>query len=169
MHIACFELAILHPNAVVEDMETIIDFDSTEYAQHHTDTLTRLEQRLVGSDLNSRELGMAGESYAARWLEQLGWCTLARNWHTRYGELDVIMLTPEQVVVFVEVKTRHTRRYGPGQEAVSARKQAHLRHAAALWLAGPGRSTPRTGIRFDVVAILVEGRDLFVNHIKGAF
>lgn len=156
---------------MIEDMKTIDDFDMRTTSQYATETgtMAELEEQLVTPGLNSRELGAAGEHYAAGWLAQLGWQLLARNWRTRFGELDVIMLTPDGTVVFVEVKTRRTQWYGTGQEAVTESKQTRLRHAAALWLAGPGRSVQRTGIRFDVVAILVEGRDPFVNHIRGAF
>jgi putative endonuclease len=169
MHIASSGLANIPHDAVVEDMNTFTDFDTRTCTSNTDDTMARLEQRLVAPDLTTRELGAEGERYAAVWLERLGWRTLAKNWRTRFGELDLIMLTPEQTMVFVEVKTRHTQRYGPGQEAVTADKRAHLRHAAALWLSGPGRCILRIGIRFDVVAILVKGQGLFVNHIREAF
>lgn len=135
-------------------------------AQH---SLAQLEQRLTDPGLSNKELGAAEELYAAAWLEQLGWQALASNWQTRFGELDIIMINEERTVVFVEVKTRRTRRYGTPQESITVRKQAHLRHAAALWLAGPGRSVRRNGVRFDAISILLKGNAPEVRHIPGAF
>ncbi|WEV42478.1 YraN family protein [Bifidobacterium sp. ESL0682] len=132
-------------------------------------SLAELEEQLIIPDISNKQLGAIGEQYAAAWLTQLGWRVLTRNWRTRFGELDIIMMTPEHIVVFVEVKTRRTQRYGTPQEAITAHKQANLHHAAALWLAGPGKSIRRTGIRFDAMSILLEGNRPKVQHIPGAF
>ena len=63
-------------------------------------------------NLTPKQFGALGEQYAAAWLEEHGWTTLSRNWHTRYGELDIVMLNPEYTVVFVEVKSRRSMHYG---------------------------------------------------------
>ncbi|WEV65270.1 YraN family protein [Bifidobacterium sp. ESL0764] len=131
--------------------------------------LAQLEEQLVMPDLSAKQLGTIGEQYAAAWLAQLGWHVLARNWSTRFGELDIIMMAPEHIVVFVEVKTRRTQRYGTPQEAITPHKQANLHHAASLWLAGPGKSIRRSGIRFDAMSILLQGNRPRVQHIPGAF
>lgn len=131
--------------------------------------LAELEEELAMPDISAKQLGKIGEQYATAWLAQLGWRVLARNWSTRFGELDIIMMTPEHLVVFVEVKTRRTQRYGTPQEAITPHKQANLHHAGALWLAGPGKSIRRTGIRFDAMSILMEGNKPRVQHIPGAF
>lgn len=67
-------------------------------------------------NLTPKQFGALGEQYAAAWLEEHGWTTLSRNWHTRYGELDIVMLNPEYTVVFVEVKSRRSMHYGYPQE-----------------------------------------------------
>ncbi|WEV64610.1 YraN family protein [Bifidobacterium sp. ESL0732] len=131
--------------------------------------LAELEEELAMPDLSAKQLGEIGEQYAAAWLIQLGWHVLARNWRTRFGELDIIMMTPGHIVVFVEVKTRRTQRYGSPQEAITPHKQANLHHAGALWLAGPGKSIRRSGIRFDAMSILLQGNRPSVRHIPGAF
>ncbi|MDF7664033.1 YraN family protein [Bifidobacterium sp. ESL0763] len=141
----------------------------TAFEPPSDDELDAVEALLVSPDLGAKQLGAAGERYAALWLARMGWRPLASNWRTRFGELDIIMLTGERMVVFVEVKTRRTQRYGVPQAAITAHKQANLHHAASLWLAGPGRSVPRTGIRFDAVSILVRGGKPHVEHIPGAF
>ncbi|WEV72973.1 YraN family protein [Bifidobacterium sp. ESL0790] len=146
------------------------DFEPDDSFEPPTDDdLAEMEALLTSPELSSKQLGVAGECYAALWLARLGWRPLATNWNTRFGELDIIMFTPERIVVFVEVKTRRTQRYGVPQAAITPHKQANLHHAAALWLAGPGKSVPRTGIRFDALSILVQGGAPHVKHIPGAF
>ena len=94
---------------------------------------------------------------------------LDRNWHCRYGELDVVSRNPMGQIVFVEVKTRRTMRYGTPQEAVTASKQINLRHAAVQWLTAPEHRTPNSGVRFDVVTVVVQGDRPLLHHIEGAF
>ena len=113
--------------------------------------LDSLARRLHDGTLRSRQIGELGEQYAAAWLESQGWRTLDRNWHCRYGELDVVSRNPMGQIVFVEVKTRRTMRYGTPQEAVTASKQINLRHAAVQWLTAPEHRMPNSGVRFDVV------------------
>ncbi|MBD9236261.1 MAG: YraN family protein [Alistipes onderdonkii] len=109
------------------------------------------------------------EQYAAAWLEEHGWTTLSRNWHTRYGELDIVMLNPEYTVVFVEVKSRRSMHYGYPQEAITPAKQHNLRKAACDWLLDRRNRVPHSAVRFDVVTIVLRvGRPL-VHHIENAF
>lgn len=61
-------------------------------------SLAQLEQKLTAPGLSNKELGAIGEQYAAAWLGKLGWQVLARNWKTRFGELDIIMITGEHIV-----------------------------------------------------------------------
>ena len=112
---------------------------------------------------------LPSEQYAAAWLEEHGWTTLSRNWHTRYGELDIVMLNPEYTVVFVEVKSRRSMHYGYPQEAITPAKQHNLRKAACDWLLDRRNRVPHSAVRFDVVTIVLRvGRPL-VHHIENAF
>ncbi|PAU66807.1 endonuclease [Bifidobacterium italicum] len=126
-------------------------------------------ERLVMPGLSGRELGVAGERVAQAWLECRRIRVIDANWRTRYGEIDVIAVTPNRTVLFVEVKTRRARRFGSPEEAVHPAKQTNLRRAAAQWLAGRGAKVPHVGIRFDVLALSVSGGGVDVRHIPGAF
>jgi putative endonuclease len=88
---------------------------------------------------------------------------LARNWRCRDGELDIIARRGREVV-FVEVKTRSSDRFGVPAEAVDRAKQARIRRLAARWLEHDAPVRARA-IRFDVVAILADTVDV----IEGAF
>ncbi|NNF54116.1 MAG: YraN family protein [Acidimicrobiales bacterium] len=95
-----------------------------------------------------QELGRRGEAAAAGWYENQGFTVLHRNWRVRAGELDLICAR-DDTVVFVEVKTRTSTRYGLAAEAVTPAKQRRIRKLAMIWLDQTNRRY-RT-LRFDVV------------------
>ena len=74
-----------------------------------------------------------------------------RNWRCRDGELDLVVRRGRELV-FVEVKTRRTDRFGLPAEAVTRDKQRRLRALASRYLEATGRA--RGSLRFDVVSIL---------------
>ncbi len=101
-----------------------------------------------------QELGRQGEAAAARWYENQGFTVLHRNWRVRAGELDLVCARGD-TVVFVEVKTRTSTRYGLAAEAVTPAKQRRIRKLAMLWLEQANRGY-RT-LRFDVVDANAQG------------
>ena len=115
--------------------------------------------------MNRQEKGSAGETVAARYLMQQGLRILERNFHTRYGEIDLIA-QEGKTVVFIEVKTRGGAAYGRPAEAVTASKQKKLRIAAALYL--QQYMTEEIPVRFDVIEVFWTERPM-IHHIKNAF
>lgn len=101
--------------------------------------------------MNRFESGRLGEDQAAILLQCRGYKILERNYRSgRWGELDLICLHDE-TLVFVEVKTRISLKYGQAVEAVSWGKLQRLLHAAQQYkLTHP--NTPE-GMRFDVVTV----------------
>jgi putative endonuclease len=100
------------------------------------------------------EIGALGEQLAVEHLASLGLEVLDRNWRCRYGELDVIAADrPTRTVVFVEVKTRTSDRFGGVREAVTPDKVRRLRRLAGLWLADNGGSW--AAVRIDVVGVRI--------------
>lgn len=112
-------------------------------------------------------VGRYGERVAVEYLTAHGMRLLDRNWRCSAGEIDAI-LRDGSVIVFAEVKTRRSDRYGTPADAVGYVKQTRLRRLAAIWLA---QSDVRsTEIRFDLVCVRpqpVGAAD--VEHLKGAF
>ena len=98
-----------------------------------------------------RVLGAAGEDRAAAWYHQRGYEVLHRNWRCREGELDLVVRRGRELV-FVEVKTRRTDRFGAPAEAVTPVKQRRLRVLAGRYL--EQTAVRPTTLRFDVVGIL---------------
>lgn len=110
-------------------------------------------------------LGRTGEALAGRWLERAGCQILDRNWRCRTGEIDLVALDGDDLVV-VEVKTRRSLRLGHPAEAVTGRKLARLRVLAGLWLAE--HTVSAAGVRLDVIAVwLPEDGPARIDHRKG--
>lgn len=102
-------------------------------------------------------LGQKGEDAAVAWYLDRGWTLLDRNWRDgKRGEIDVIVHHPTaNVIVFCEVKTRASDRYGSPAEAVTPAKQARLRQLAAAWLrARDERDRGYAEVQFDVAAVM---------------
>ncbi len=79
------------------------------------------------------QLGRWGEHVAARYLEDLGYQIIERNWRCRRGEIDLITQAGE-VLVFVEVKTRRGRAFGMPEEAITAQKRRKLLELGQFYL-----------------------------------
>ncbi|GAA4247887.1 YraN family protein [Dactylosporangium darangshiense] len=110
-------------------------------------------------------VGGFGERVACRYLVSQGLVLLDRNWRSRAGELDVVARDGDDVV-FVEVKTRRSTRYGQPIEALVPAKVRRLRTLARMWLAA--NDIRGEQVRFDVVGVLVS-RSVAVQHVRGAF
>jgi putative endonuclease len=104
------------------------------------------------------------EDLVARFYERSGYEIVARNWHCREGELDVvaILVSPVRVVIaVVEVKARASINYGSPFEAVTKVKQKKLRITATKFLVT--HPEMHGEIRFDVVAVLGTQIDVLYN------
>lgn len=111
--------------------------------------------------------GRSGEDLACRHLERSGLLVLARNFRSRWGELDVVAREGEQVV-FVEVKERHGASHGAGLEAVVPAKRRRMVLTAQLYASKHGLT--ESHIRFDVISIDwgTDGKPR-IRHDRGAF
>lgn len=113
-----------------------------------------------------RQLGSLGEDIAARYLMRKGDILLARNVRTEHGELDLVTRRGTRIV-FTEVKTRRTVRYGPPEESVTPAKQGHLIASAQAFL----ETVPHFegDWQIDVIAIrVVPGQPPLIRHIENA-
>ena len=103
--------------------------------------------------------GKIGEKYAADLLKRKGYKILFRNFRSKFGEIDIIAKdhstgSGQATLVFIEVKTRWSKKFGQPEEAVTPTKLRHLEKAAQYFkLLHP--NTPDL-MRIDVVATEVE-------------
>lgn len=118
-----------------------------------------------------QQLGRWGEALAVSYLEDRGMTVLDRNWRCRHGEIDIVAMDGDCLVV-CEVKTRSGLGFGDPVEAVTWRKYARLRRLAAAWLADRRHKPPPGGhpaaLRIDVVGIhRAPGARPRLRHVVG--
>ncbi len=130
------------------------------------------KQSEAGDDPRQR-LGARAEALCATELERRGWRIVDRNWRVRIGEIDIVAIEGQSLVM-VEVKAHRAGNLsGPVRPvlAVGRRKQQRLRTLAEAWLQirAPGRSFEK--IRFDVVGVTLNGDGSIADweHIADAF
>ena len=107
-------------------------------------------------------LGREAESRAAEFLRARGLNIIERNWHCRFGEIDLVARAGE-TLVFVEVRLRASRTHGGAAESISMAKRRRLTAAANSYLA---RRRDERPCRFDALLIEAEGR---IEWIRNAF
>jgi putative endonuclease len=113
-----------------------------------------------------RSFGRVGEQLAAGHYRKQGFTILDRNYRCKEGEIDIVAARGG-LVVFCEVKCRHSSHWGEPSEAVGWRKQQRLRRLAAAWLAD--RRPSGRELRFDVVSVLMRDGVPEVTQITDAF
>jgi len=117
--------------------------------------------------VNTIVLGNLGESAAADYLSNTGYDILERKYRLKIGEIDIIA-KKDNVIVFIEVKTRRSTKYGSPAEAVTYRKQQKIMNTALCYLKQIDQNN--ACCRFDVMEIfLAELNVIKYNHIMNAF
>ena len=114
-----------------------------------------------------RAAGAAFEQRAGAELERAGLKPLARNYTTRHGELDLVMLDGD-TIVFVEVRYRVRAGHGGALDSITRAKQDKLIRTAQLWLAAHPQHAQRS-CRFDVVRYDGPAIDVRMQWLRGAF
>lgn len=113
--------------------------------------------------------GAAGEVLAARFLREKGYTLIAGNYHTRFGEIDIIA-RDGSYIVFVEVKTRSEKAMFTPREAVTQQKQQKIIRSAALYLERfPCELQPRFDVIEVVTAVGEPLKAVELDHIQGAY
>ena len=111
----------------------------------------------MAAELSKTELGTLGETLASNWLVAQGWRQCDRQWHCRWGELDLVMAKgpadSQGQIAFVEVKTRSQGNWDAyGLMAITRTKQAKLWKAAQFYLMKQPQWA-EAACRFDVALV----------------
>lgn len=114
---------------------------------------------------NSRDIGAIGEDIAIKYLRENGYVILERNFRTKTGEIDIIA-SINDIIVFIEVKTRNSDKYGFPYEAVNYKKQQKIIKVAQNYI--NLRRLNDYQYRFDIIEIFLNSQAR-VNHIENAF
>ncbi len=108
--------------------------------------------------MSSYQTGQQAELAASLYLQEQGFKILARNWRTRYCEIDIVALK-DSTIYFVEVKYRATTRQGTGLDYITPKKLQQMHFAAEMWLTNHhwyGQSS--------LAALEVSGEDFMVTN-----
>jgi putative endonuclease len=109
--------------------------------------------------MNTKALGIKGEDMASVVLMEKGYDIIARNYVTRFGEIDIIAKKGE-TLIFCEVKTRLSDSQGKGREAVDQRKQEKIRRCAEIFLMSTW--IPYEYCEFHVI-------EISIDHLEACF
>ena len=112
------------------------------------------------------ELGKRGEEIATEFIRNKGYIILETNWKHRKAEIDIIAKVDE-VLIFIEVKSRSSTYFGRPETFVDSKKQQLIADAASVYMEEVGHEWE---VRFDIISILFHNEVYqSVDHIKDAF
>ncbi|MDE0428026.1 MAG: YraN family protein [Candidatus Poribacteria bacterium] len=119
-------------------------------------------------DQSRLNVAKIGEALAVAHFKARGCKILAQNYRVGRGEIDLIV-KDRQFIVFVEVKTRRSLKFGLPQEAVTRQKQKQISKIALGYL--QAKNLWDAPCRFDVIGIHLSYQSELLNleHIKSAF
>lgn len=115
--------------------------------------------------------GEQAEQTAKEFLIAQGLIFVQQNFHSRFGEIDLIM-KDNDTLVFIEVKYRKNALFGGAVAAISTKKQQKIIKTTAIYLQQQGLNEYNTPCRFDVIAIegnITALNKLPINWLKNAF
>lgn len=120
-------------------------------------------------DFDRAQTGRMGEDIACKFLVKNGHTILERNW--RYGHLEIDIISCDgNGLHFVEVKTRRPPLQAQPQDSVDRNKQKRIVAAAQKYLlSGKAKEIGDMECRFDVIAIVMEGRTWSIEYFPEAY
>lgn len=111
-----------------------------------------------------RQKGLDGEFYAAKYLESKGYKIIDRNFHSRFGEIDIIA-KENYTIVFVEVKLRSNSFFGTPLESITYKKLEKIKKTAMYYLTL--NNLANRAYRFDAVEIKIGvNNERTLNHVE---
>ncbi|WP_202711318.1 YraN family protein [Sporosalibacterium faouarense] len=119
---------------------------------------------MKNSKKNNKLKGDYGEKLAMEYLNDNDYIIIERNFRNRIGEIDIIA-KKDNIIVFIEVKSRKNSKYGYGYEAVNKRKQDKIIKLANSYI--NFKNLRSFQFRFDIIEVYFE--DCRINHIENAF
>lgn len=113
-----------------------------------------------------QDIGNLGEEIAVDFLVNNGHTILETNWRYSRAEVDIICMKDE-VLIFVEVKTRSYDYFGQPEDFVTAKKKKLMSTAASAYMQ---KIKHEWQIRFDIVSILYSSKSSYkIKHFEDAF
>lgn len=116
----------------------------------------------------NKDIGTLGESLSIKYLINNGFVILEKNYRNKLGEIDIICKS-DDLLVFVEVKSRYTNNYGAPIESVTYSKQKRIINISKIYILL--NKLHNFNVRYDVVEVFFNSNNHFfkINHIDDAF
>jgi putative endonuclease len=120
--------------------------------------------------MDNKQIGRIGEEIAQNYLIVNGYIIIDKNFSCKIGEIDIIAKEGEYIV-FVEVKTRRSKKYGIPCEAVDYWKKNKIIKVANYYINNKKLYESNVQYRFDVIEIYLDNKENIekINLIKNAF
>lgn len=117
--------------------------------------------------MHTQTLGKYGEDLAANFLQACGYEIIENNYYTRSGEIDLIA-RKDNLLIFVEVKTRKNFDFGHGEDNINWRKQQKFKKVVREYL---NKYLPSANVRLDAIIIdlLPNGEVSRMEHMEDIF
>lgn len=116
--------------------------------------------------MNNRDFGAYGEEIAVSFLMEQGYEIIEQNFRTRFGEIDIIA-SEDDTLVFIEVKTRHSKRFGEPITALTTKKiRQVIQMSQAYMLLNNQEIRQYKRIRVDAIGILLTKTQPEIVHVK---
>ena len=111
------------------------------------------------------DFGSQGEVLAQNLLTEKGYKILNTNWRYGHNEIDIIA-QKDDIIVFVEVKTRSTTVFGEPESFVTREKQKAYIRLANHYIQQYNKTEEA---RFDIISMVINKYKKEIKHIEGAF
>lgn len=115
----------------------------------------------------NKRKGLQYESLANKHLQKQGLKLLQQNFHSRFGEIDLVMLDGN-TVCFIEVKYRKSLDFGGAASAISYSKRQKIIKTAQIFMS-ENRKLANRAMRFDALMLQHIDQDININWIQNAF
>lgn len=115
--------------------------------------------------MNNLTIGNYGEDLACAYLQKVGYKIIERNFRIRGGEIDIIA-KDGRTLVYIEVKTRSSHKFGLPEESVNYYKLKFLERAAKFYRL-QRKNLPGLE-RIDVVSVDLSENEPKIKLIKNA-
>ena len=112
-----------------------------------------------------KKIGEYGEQVAEKYLNNRGYKTVTKNFHSQGGEIDLIMKNANNIFVFVEVKTRSNSKFGTAKDSITTKKIEKMLNAIQRFFDLEGFDE-WPDFEIEAICLKIEGEKIFCEHIK---
>ena len=114
--------------------------------------------------------GKLGEKIAASFLKKRQYKIIETNFRNKWGEIDIIAIDPNEVLVFVEVKTAHQNSYLKPEEELTFSKFKKLSKICQVYANNRQDLIKESkGWRIDLITLTIEDKKCLIKHYKNIF